>query len=66
MESDFHNRLGLGKVETDALMKDRENMSPLGKIAPSEDVAELIVFLASGKADSITGSINIIDNGFIL
>lgn len=67
VESEFHNRLGLGKAETDALMKDRENMSPLGKIAPSEDVAELIVFMASDdKAGSITGSIVIIDNGFIL
>ncbi|KAJ2940448.1 hypothetical protein O0L34_g131 [Tuta absoluta] len=64
--SEFHDRLGLGKKKTDEMMKDRERMSPLGKITTSEEVAEVIVFLASECAKSITGSIYVIDNGVLV
>ncbi|KAI5637197.1 enoyl-(Acyl carrier protein) reductase domain-containing protein [Phthorimaea operculella] len=64
--SEFHDRLGLGKKKTEEMMKDRERMSPLGKITSSEEVAEVIVFLASDCAKSITGSIYVIDNGFLI
>lgn len=38
----------------------------LGKIADAEEVAELVLFLASDKARSITGSSFIIDNGTVI
>lgn len=38
----------------------------LGKIADPEEVAELVLFLASDKARSITGSSFIIDNGTVI
>lgn len=64
--SDFHNRLGLDKATIDEMMLEREKMSPLGKIATNEEVAKLIIYLASDVASSITGSIFVIDNGYML
>ncbi|CAF4876154.1 unnamed protein product [Pieris macdunnoughi] len=39
---------------------------PMGKIAESDEVADLVVYLASDRARSITGSIYVIDNGEML
>ncbi|XP_049876416.1 uncharacterized oxidoreductase SERP2049-like [Pectinophora gossypiella] len=64
VESEFHERLGLGNKKTDEIMQNRKDDSPLHKIATGEEVAELIIFLASDCAKSITGSIYVIDNGY--
>ncbi|XP_026328417.1 uncharacterized protein LOC113236520 [Hyposmocoma kahamanoa] len=40
--------------------------APLQKIAESEEIADLILYLASDKAKSITGACHVIDNGFLL
>lgn len=40
--------------------------TPLGRISDSEEVADLIVYLASEKAKAITGSEFVCDNGFKL
>lgn len=40
--------------------------APLQKIAESDEIADLILYLASDKAKSITGATHVIDNGFLL
>jgi NAD(P)-dependent dehydrogenase (short-subunit alcohol dehydrogenase family) len=57
---------GMSKEESDELYKIRDKVMPLGKVAESEEVADLIIYLASDRAKSITGSINVIDNGEVL
>lgn len=37
---------------------------PVGRVGQPEEVAELVCFLASGKADFITGSLQVIDGGY--
>ncbi|WP_408008197.1 SDR family NAD(P)-dependent oxidoreductase [Pseudalkalibacillus sp. A8] len=57
------NALALGIVETDmiqaALDKNRsyyENRIPIGRIAQPEEIADIITFLVSNKADYMTGA----------
>lgn len=64
--SEFHNRLGLGGKETETLMQERAEESPLKKVAETEEVSDLIMYLASDLARSITGSVYVIDNGYLL
>ncbi|XP_072934767.1 3-oxoacyl-[acyl-carrier-protein] reductase-like [Epargyreus clarus] len=40
--------------------------TPLGKISGPEEIADVVLFLASDRAKSITGSDYIVDNGYIL
>ncbi|KAI5633648.1 enoyl-(Acyl carrier protein) reductase domain-containing protein [Phthorimaea operculella] len=40
--------------------------SPLKRVCDSEEIADLILYLASEKARGITGSIFVADNGFVL
>ncbi|CAG9788174.1 unnamed protein product [Diatraea saccharalis] len=54
---------GLSKEKAEELYKVRDKVMPLGKVAESEDIADMIVFLASNRARSITGAIHVIDNG---
>ncbi|XP_050677528.1 uncharacterized oxidoreductase TM_0325-like [Leptidea sinapis] len=44
----------------------RSEALPLGKVVESDEVADLIVYLASDRARSITGSVYVIDNGEML
>lgn len=37
---------------------------PIGRLGRPQEVAELVYFLGSGKADFITGSLQVIDGGF--
>ncbi len=39
-------------------------LQPLGRLGQSEEVAELVYFLASDKAKFITGSLQVIDGGY--
>lgn len=64
--SEFHNRLGMGEKETEKMMIERAENSPLKKVGKAEEVADLIIYLASDMAGSITGSVYVIDNGFLL
>ncbi|XP_045499848.1 uncharacterized oxidoreductase SERP2049-like [Colias croceus] len=50
----------------DEALDRRATEFPLGKIVESDEVADLILYLASDRARSITGSIYIIDNGELL
>lgn len=53
-------------MDAEAFVRSREATSPLGKIAVSKDIADMVLYLASDKANSITGSIYVIDNGRML
>ena len=41
-----------------------ESLQPLGRLGQPEEVAELVLFLASDKAKFITGSLQVIDGGY--
>ncbi len=47
-------------------MNNLKNSTPLGRIGKPSDVAELCLFLASDKADFITGAEIVVDGGFSL
>ena len=44
--------------------KEEEALQPLGRLGQPEEVAELVLFLASDKATFITGSLQVIDGGY--
>lgn len=62
----FAETAGFTKEQVSELYKSRSSLYPLGKMAESEEVADLILYLSSDRARSITGSIYVIDNGEIL
>ena len=39
-------------------------LQPLGRLGQPEEVAQLVLFLASDKAGFITGSLQVIDGGY--
>ncbi|MFT5756675.1 MAG: 2-keto-3-deoxy-L-fuconate dehydrogenase [Alteromonadaceae bacterium] len=43
---------------------EEEKLQPLGRLGQPEEVAELVLFLASDKAKFITGSLQVIDGGY--
>lgn len=59
----FAVNAGFSATQVEELYKARDANYPLGKMAESEDVADLIVYLSSNRARSITGGIFVIDNG---
>ena len=44
--------------------QEESQLQPLGRLGQPEEVAELILFLASDKAKFITGSLQVIDGGY--
>ncbi|KAJ8712265.1 hypothetical protein PYW07_005107 [Mythimna separata] len=66
VKTDFIEKLTMDKDEQDKIWADIERTTALSKIAESEEVADLVLFLASDKAKSITGSSYVIDNGALL
>ena len=47
-----------------AIHKEEAALQPLGRLGQPEEVAELVLFLASDKAKFITGSLQVIDGGY--
>ena len=41
-------------------------MQPMGRIGKPEEVADIVTFLASNKANYITGALIVIDGGWTL
>lgn len=62
----FAEAAGFSKEQVSALYKNRSEVLPLGKVAESDEVADLVLYLSSDRARSITGSIYVIDNGEML
>ncbi|MGF1767700.1 SDR family oxidoreductase [Enterovibrio makurazakiensis] len=48
----------------DDIHQEEGKLQPLGRIAQPEEVANLVVFLASDKASFITGSLHAVDGGY--
>lgn len=44
--------------------QEEANLQPLGRLGQPEEVAELVLFLASDKSRFITGSLQVIDGGY--
>lgn len=42
-----------------------EQLHPIGRLGTSDEVAELVAFLASSRASNITGSYHLVDGGFV-
>jgi len=47
-----------------AVHQEEEALQPLGRLGQPEEVAELVLFLASDKSRFITGSLQVIDGGY--
>jgi len=59
--TDYCQRTGADK----SLIHQQEaQLQPLGRLGQPEEVAELVLFLASDKAKFITGSLQVIDGGY--
>lgn len=54
-----------GEKSAEQTMEDFGQMHPLGRVAKAEEVAEVIVFLASDKASFVTGGDYKIDGGLL-
>lgn len=62
----FAETAGFTKEEVTRLYNLRGDHYPLRKVAESDEVADLILYLSSDRARSITGSVYVIDNGEML
>ena len=51
-------------ADKNAVHQEEASMQPLGRLGQPEEVAELVLFLASDKAKFITGSLQVIDGGY--
>lgn len=68
------NSVNPGPVATDFFdnmnfentLDDIGEMTALKRVSTSEEIAELILYLAGDKAQGITGSIMVTDNGYLL
>jgi 3-oxoacyl-[acyl-carrier protein] reductase len=50
---------------SDDIISELKERTPLGRMGTAEDIANLALFLASGKSDFITGQVIAADGGFI-
>jgi len=51
-------------ADKDKTHQEEASLQPLGRLGQPEEVAELVLFLASDKARFITGSLQVIDGGY--
>jgi NAD(P)-dependent dehydrogenase (short-subunit alcohol dehydrogenase family) len=61
--TDIHRRGGMGEEKYAAFLEHSKTTHPLGRVGAPEEVAELILFLASDRAAWITGATYSIDGG---
>ncbi|PZC78895.1 hypothetical protein B5X24_HaOG217089 [Helicoverpa armigera] len=66
VKTELFRRAGMSYADCDKMFVVIEMNSPLKKIIKGEDVAELVMFLASDKASCINGSCYVIDCGLML
>jgi NAD(P)-dependent dehydrogenase (short-subunit alcohol dehydrogenase family) len=57
----YCQKSGADKTE---IHREEESLQPLNRLGQPEEVAELVLFLASDKAKFITGSLQVIDGGY--
>lgn len=61
--TNIHRRGGMNESDYEAFLEKSKTTHPLGRPGTAEEVAELIMFLASDKASWITGATYSIDGG---
>jgi NAD(P)-dependent dehydrogenase (short-subunit alcohol dehydrogenase family) len=61
--SNLHRRGGMGEEKYQAFLEHSKTTHPLGRVGQPEDVANIIVFLASDQAGWITGASVSVDGG---
>lgn len=61
--TNLHKRGGMAEADYENFLENSKKTHPLGRVGTSEEVAELIFFLASDKASWITGATYEIDGG---
>lgn len=61
--TNIHRRGGMSESDYEAFLEKSKTTHPLGRPGTAEEVAELILFLASDKASWITGATYSIDGG---
>lgn len=66
VQTDIIKNAGMKEDDEAKFWQGLKKGTVLGKIADPEEVAELVLFLASNKARSITGSSFLIDNGTVI
>lgn len=66
VNTDMLLRSGYDKEQSNALYKKLAREAPLGHVVSAEKVAEVVVYLASDKATSITGVMYAVDAGALL
>lgn len=59
--NNYCEKSGANKAE---IHQEEEKLQPLNRLGQPEEVAELVLFLASDKAKFITGSLQVIDGGY--
>lgn len=64
--TEFATNTGLAKEGTDKYYENRANTTPLKRVCQGDEVGDLILYLASDKARSVTGSSYTIDCGIAL
>jgi NAD(P)-dependent dehydrogenase (short-subunit alcohol dehydrogenase family) len=57
----YCEKSGANKAE---IHKEEESLQPLNRLGQPDEVAELVLFLASDKSKFITGSLQVIDGGY--
>jgi NAD(P)-dependent dehydrogenase (short-subunit alcohol dehydrogenase family) len=63
VETNLHKRGGMSPEDYEKFLANAANTHPIGRAGQPEEVGELIYFLASGKANWITGATYAIDGG---
>ncbi|XP_026725152.1 uncharacterized protein LOC113492066 [Trichoplusia ni] len=68
VRTDFLENMGVEKkAEQDAMFEEfGRTATALGRVSDSEEIADLVIFLASDKARGITGSVFVTDNGSLV
>jgi NAD(P)-dependent dehydrogenase (short-subunit alcohol dehydrogenase family) len=61
--TNLHKRGGMAEADYETFLENSKKTHPLGRVGTPEEVAELILFLASDKASWITGATYEIDGG---
>ncbi len=61
--TEIHRRGGMGEEKYEGFLEHSKTTHPLGRVGSAEEVAELILFLASDRAAWITGATYSIDGG---